>query len=61
MSTNLELKTESEWEAHSDAQTLMRAAVIEADAGRMKAAKAMAKKILKAQAAEKKALEKIAG
>jgi hypothetical protein len=61
MMPNLDLTTDAEYEAHSDAMALMRAAVINGDAARLKAAKAMAKKILKAQAAEKKALEAVAG
>jgi len=54
-------KTEAEWEAEFDAQSLMRAEVIKADSARHKRALKAAKRILKEKQAEDAAMEKVAG
>ncbi len=56
-----EPKSDAEWQAHCDANTLAGAEEIKADPTRMKAAQAQAVKMAEDKEEEAKAMEKVAG
>jgi len=60
MAKKMHQRTEADWEAIWDAQTLASAEVIKGDAERLKAAKAWAKKLVEEETAEAEAMKKVA-